>query len=64
MVTKIYKGVTLSAHAVLNGARDPSFVDVLMTPKRGDFASRLGGKLRRKERFAVISAKRSFLAYC
>lgn len=64
MVTTTYKNVTLSAHAVANGARMPSYVDVLLTPGRGDFASRTGGKLRRNQRRAAIGAKRSFLASC
>ena len=64
MVTTTYKGVTLSAHAVRNGARAPSFVGVLMTPGRGDFAAGDDGKARRMERRNARSAKRSFLASC
>jgi hypothetical protein len=64
MVTTTYNGVTLSAHAVRNGARQPYFVDVLMTPRRGDFAASDAGKARSSQRCAVISAKRAFLASC
>jgi hypothetical protein len=64
MVTTTYKGVTLSAHAVRNGARQPSFVEALMTPRRGDFAAGDAGKARRMERRNARSAKRSFLLSC
>lgn len=64
MVTTVFRGVTLSAHAVRNGARDPSFVDVMMTPRRGDFAESGAGKARRMERRNARGAKRSFLASC
>ena len=70
MVTTTFRNVTLSANAVLNGAPMPcfapaaSYVDVLLTPGRGDFAARTGGRIRRRDRRAAIGAKRAFLASC
>jgi hypothetical protein len=61
MVTTTYKGVTLSAHAVRNGAPMPVHSAPVI---RGDFAAGSAGKARRIERRDARSAKRSFLASC
>lgn len=61
MVTTTYRGVTLSAHAVRNGARMPEFIAPAI---RGDFAARESGRTRRNDRRAAISAKRAFLLSC
>jgi hypothetical protein len=61
MVTTTYKGVTLSAHAVRNGAPMPVHSAPVI---RGDFAAGNAGKARRSHRRAAISAKRSFLLSC
>jgi hypothetical protein len=63
MVTTTYRNVTLSASAVLNGHPMPGMVAVRI-PGSGDFAAGKGGRVRRNERRAAISAKRSFLLSC
>jgi hypothetical protein len=61
MTTIKINGVTLSANASANGM--PLRARHLSTlPGHSDFAERLDGRQRRKERQAVRGAKRSFLA--
>lgn len=65
MVTIVFRGVTLSAHAVRNGARDPSLVDVVtVTRQREDFAAGHAGQARRQARHVTRNAKRAFLHSC
>lgn len=53
---KASNGVTLSAHATTNG--DLLFPAIV---GRGDFATRLGGRVRRRDRIARLRIKRAFL---
>ena len=56
MTTIERNGVTLSAGAVINGGPMPlcastaRFAAAITMPGRGDFAGRLGGRIRRMER--------------
>ncbi len=60
MTTIERNGVSLSAGAVMNGWPMPVYVRI-MTPGRGDFAERLGGRIRRADRRNAIARKHSFL---
>jgi len=65
MVTIVFRGVTLSAHAVRNGARNPLSVNVAMVARqREDFAACDAGKARRMARHVARNAKRAFLHSC
>jgi hypothetical protein len=56
MVTITRNGITLSAGAVANGWPMPVYTPPVF-PGRGDFAQRLGGRIRRNERRARIAFK-------
>ncbi len=55
------RGITLSANATLNGAPLRRLAPVTL-PGMGDYAERIEGRQRRRERAGVRSAKRSFLS--
>lgn len=61
MVTIVRNGVSLSAHAVLNGARNPVPADVRAPRDSGDFAETSQGRQRRQDRRNKAMA-RSFFA--
>lgn len=58
MVTFTHRGVTLSAHAFDN---DRAIGVPVLTPGRGDFAEREGGRKRRKARRNRLASKRAWL---
>jgi hypothetical protein len=57
MVTITKNGVTLSASACLNGWPEPALTTISSFAGRGDFASRLGGRIRRMERRNRLQVK-------
>ncbi len=61
MVTTVRNGVTLSAHAVLNGARNPVLAMVRQPRDSGDFADTATGRQRREAR-RNKAMQRSFFA--
>jgi hypothetical protein len=56
MITVTRNGITLSASACANGWPMPVYTPSTF-PGRGDFAERLGGRIRRIERRARIAVK-------
>lgn len=56
MVTLTIRNITLSAHAGLNADECAP-----LNLRRGDFAKRPAGRIRRRDRRAVIAFKRSWL---
>jgi hypothetical protein len=53
------RGITLSANASANGC--PVILSRIVFSGRGDFAERLGGRIRRNERRARIAAKAAWV---
>lgn len=62
MVTISRNGVTLSAHAVQNGARAPRYLPT-PRPDLGDFANREEGRARREARRDKRAARAVFCAF-
>ena len=54
------RGITLSANASINNA-GLGLVPVQAMRGRGDFAARVGGRIRRADRKARIASKRAWL---
>lgn len=57
MVTIVRNGISLSAHAGMNGSPLKPFI----TPGAGDYAARSEGRDRRRVRRAVRNSKRAWL---
>lgn len=54
------RGITLSANASINNA-ELGLLSIQPMRGRGDFAARVGGRIRRADRKARIASKRSWL---
>jgi hypothetical protein len=54
------KGISLSANAAINNA-ELGLVPVATYRGRGDFAARVGGRIRRQDRRNAIARKRAWL---